>query len=486
MTTSGQWLEQSLEAAGLCFTDPDTSAGGGELKRGLYAVAALLDSRGVAPGSRILVQAESRVQSVIGLLGSACYGAAIPWDGHSVFPLPPDVAGVLCNTRAELPDPLRDLPRIDLPEVEQLTGQTHGHGHDRSLGSPTILLRTSGTSGDPKWVQLEGGSWRCAGKIVGTAVALGPQDQGLCLMPLSHGHGISTGVFAPLASGGRMALADVRSLPDLSWGLGSGVSWYSSSPTVHQTLLRLRGKMPELFDGFRPRVVRSTSDALTRAVKSELEEAFGAPVVEAYAVTEAPGAVASMSLEDRPASRAYPPLPEVSVAIRHDDGTGVRPGEIGRIAVRGENLMAGYLDLATGRLAAREIWHETGDLGHWDGQGRLVIDGRRTDAIKRDGVTLVPADLEEALLAIPLVEEAMVCALAGGERGDQLGIAVVSGDPEADLASLRKLVNTALPPHCRPYKLTRLDTLPRTALGKPSRRALRQLMSEGAGREGAS
>lgn len=475
MSEQGGWVEACLKQNRVGYSDADIQVDGAGLRDGLRGVAALLEMRGVAEGSRIVVEAESSVRGVLGLLGSACHGISIPWDGTSEMALPPDVAAVLRVTSAPVPARWDGIPTISLPQAADLLAP--GPDGSRRLGSPTILLRTSGTSGDPKWVQLDDRSWRCAGAIVGDALSLGADDMGLCLMPLSHGHGISTGIFAPLTSGGRMAFTDFRSLAGLRWGLRSDASWYSASPTVHQTLLRLRAEVPGLFTEFRPRVVRSTSDALPAHVQVDLEEAFGCPVIEAYALTEAPGAVASMSLKTSRGSRSYAVLPQVAIRICRDDESEVGAGETGHIQVRGDNVMAGYLDASAGALVPHEGWHGTGDLGYWDAKDNLVIAGRRTEAIKRDGLTLIPADLEDRLSTIPLMEEAMVCSLPGGERGDSLGIAVVSKDGSVSISALRQLVDAVLPQHCRPYQLMRLDELPRTALGKPSRRGLRELMT---------
>ena len=147
---------------------------------------------------------------------------------------------------------------------------------------------------------------------VARSYALSPNDVSLCVMPLFHVHGLVASTLATLATGGTVVVPGKFS-PLSFWRIASdhGATWYSAVPTLHQLLLaRAKPDAPRPAGAEKLRFIRSCSASLPPQVMHDLEAAFGAPVLEAYGMTEAAHQMASNPL---PPAAALPG----SVGPRH-------------------------------------------------------------------------------------------------------------------------------------------------------------------------
>ncbi|MEO9174826.1 MAG: AMP-binding protein, partial [Gaiellales bacterium] len=157
-----------------------------------------------------------------------------------------------------------------------------------------LLLHTSGTTSRPKQVPLLQRNLMASTRTIVAHYRLGPEDVSFCVMPLFHIHGLVASTFAALASGGSVVVPR-RFSPRRFWAQAreTGTTWFSAGPTLHQMIL-------EKADGEGPpaglRFVRSCSSALSPGLMARLEDAHGAPVLEAYGMTEASHQMASNPL----------------------------------------------------------------------------------------------------------------------------------------------------------------------------------------------
>src|SRR5581483_10275248 len=153
-------------------------------------------------------------------------------------------------------------------------------------------------------------------------------DVAMCVMPLFHVHGLVASTLATLLSGGTMVVPGKFS-PLSFWRAAKeyGVTWYSAVPTIHQLLLaRADRKAGPPAGAGRLRFIRSCSAALPPQVMRDLEDAFGAPVLEAYGMTEASHQMASNPLppgERRPGSVGVGT--NVGISIMDANGTHLAP-----------------------------------------------------------------------------------------------------------------------------------------------------------------
>ena len=218
--------------------------------------------------------------------------------------------------------------------------------------------------------------------------------------------------------------------------------------------------------------------ALSAPLKARFEAVSGARLVEGYGLTEAAGVVSVNPLAgpDR-AGRVGRPLPLTRLRLLDpDDAT--RPlaaGEIGELAVAGPQVMLGYWKDPAGNAAAfAGEWLRTGDFAALDAEGFATIVDRRSDIMRVAGVRVFPSRIEEVLLTHPAVREAAVIGVPVAFRGESpKAYVTLRGDTLDTGESLRNWLNGRLGPNERVLAVEVREALPRVAVGKLDRRALR-------------
>ena len=208
---------------------------------------------------------------------------------------------------------------------------------------------------------------------------------------------------------------------------------------------------------------------VTEAQFSWIEEKLGMTLIPVYGMSECIG-ISCASYQDPQFVRAGGVGPFYSMntgKILRDDGTETAPMEPGEICVTGPARMIGYL----GHPMERDELLHTGDLGYVDGNGVLHLTGRKKDIIIRNGYNLSPRKIEQALLAVPGVREAVVVGLPD-ERQGEVPAAMAAVEPFV------REVNPALPKNERPVVIRLVDALPLTASGKPDRQKIREVLAQ--------
>lgn len=185
-------------------------------------------------------------------------------------------------------------------------------------------------------------------------------------------------------------------------------TWYSAASAIHQSILARIDEYREVARDAKLRFIRSGSGRLDPKVMAGLEEAFGAPVVERYGMSET-GNLAANPLPPeirKPGSVGH--VVGNEVAIVDENGTVMGPNTEGEIVARGPSVFDGYLDNPEATAAAfLNGWFRTGDLGRFDDDGYLIITGRLKDVINRGGEKIGTAEVEAALLQHPEIIEAL-------------------------------------------------------------------------------
>lgn len=201
-------------------------------------------------------------------------------------------------------------------------------------------------------------------------------------------------------------------------------NWYTAVPTIHQILLRnpTPNPLPEI------RFIRSCSSPLSPAVFDQLEEKFKAPVLEAYAMTEAAHQMTSNPLPPAKRKPGTVGLGQgVEVKILNDAGDEVAQGSEGEICILGENVTKGYLNNPTANATAfaKNGFFRTGDQGKKDEDGYIIITGRIKELINKGGEKISPIELDNVLTRHPSVSEAVSFAIPDDLYGQDIGVAVV-------------------------------------------------------------
>src|SRR5207248_7500236 len=199
-----------------------------------------------------------------------------------------------------------------------------------------LILHTSGTASRPKRVPLAHANLLTSARNVANTYELNQGDVSLCVMPLFHVHGLVASTLATFATGGTVVvLPKFNPLSFWSTVREQGATWYSAVPTIHQVLLsRAKGKQPEGAEQLR--FIRSCSAALAPQVMTDLESTFGAPVLEAYGMTEAAHQMASNPLppgDRKPGSVGRGT--DVRISIMDANGRHLPRGERGEGVIEG-------------------------------------------------------------------------------------------------------------------------------------------------------
>jgi oxalate---CoA ligase len=336
-----------------------------------------------------------------------------------------------------------------------------------------LFLHTSGTTSRPKGVPLTHRNLMTSIANIGRHYQLSPADTGLVVMPLFHVHGLIGATLASLFAGSTLVIP-ARFSAGAFWPAAKThrVSWYSAVPTIHQVLLsRADADGAPAQSGFR--FIRSCSAALAPATLAQLESRFGAPVLEAYAMTEASHQMTSNPLPPavhKPGSVGRGA--NVDVAVMDEAGNLLPSGSQGEVVIRGANVTRGYHKNPEANAAAfTNGWFRTGDRGFFDNDGYLSLIGRIKELINRGGEKISPLEVDAALLTHPAVAEAATFGAPDAKYGEEVHAAVVlkADATEADLLA-----------HCRerladfkaPKVVYITKELPKGPTGKVQRRHL--------------
>jgi acyl-CoA synthetase (AMP-forming)/AMP-acid ligase II len=331
-----------------------------------------------------------------------------------------------------------------------------------------LLLHTSGTTSRPKQVPLLQRNLAASARTIAAHYALGPADVSYVAMPLFHVHGLVASVLGALAAGGS-AIVPRRFSPQRFWSQARehGATWFSAGPTLHQMILDRRGEAEAPAS---LRFTRSCSSAMSPALMQRIEDAYGAPLLEAYGMTEASHQMASNPLPPQPrvpGSVGVPTGTEIRVVDKQ--GAAVPAGDSGEVVIRGAGVTPGYLNNPeANREAFRDGWFRTGDRGVLE-DGYLRLQGRIKEMILRGGENISPYEIEDVLLAHPAVADAVCYAVPDELYGEEVAAAVVLSGA-ADERALRDHCRERLAAFKVPKTVRVVPEIPRTVTGKLQRR----------------
>jgi acyl-CoA synthetase (AMP-forming)/AMP-acid ligase II len=468
-------------------------------------VAGWLAAR-IAPGDRVLLAAGPGPGFLRCYLGALRAGAVVVLanPGYTAA----ELAHLVTDSGARLafadPGPAEQLATLAGPPDTVLVTDPDCAGRPLppvpQPGDLALLAYTSGTTGRPKGVPL---THRQLATSIRSAMAAWrwiPDDVLVHALPLFHQHGLG-GVHATLIAGSTAHLQS-RFSPAGLIGLArqTAASVLFGVPATYQALLdtaRERGALAEgayaeqaLASGSpvagpwlgRLRLAVCGSAPLRPGLARELPALLGQLPLVRYGTTES-GLDVSNPLGRARADTVGLPLPGVECRVRPiqpvtaPPGGGPVPGTGGEIQLRGPQVFGGYWGdpAATATAFTADGWFRTGDIGAVDeATGHLVIHGRIKELIISGGLNVYPREVEAALESHPAVAEAAVAGVPHPRWGEQVTAWVVlRPGATADAAALIAHARTQLAAYKCPKQVFQVTALPRTALGKLNRRALR-------------
>jgi acyl-CoA synthetase (AMP-forming)/AMP-acid ligase II len=459
-----------------------------QLREQVAAAADGLARLGVRRDERVALVLPNSAETIVMFLAAATAGAAAPLnpaykEDEFRFYLEDTGARVLVVAPARGEAARRALPAGALLVEASLDerGRIKLESDSRSLGSSSppapsdddvaLVLHTSGTTSRPKLVPLRQRNLAFSAENIARTYNLTGADVALCVMPLFHIHGLMASTMATFASGGTVLVTPGGFDAMTFWATAEnhGATWYSAVPTMHQMLLlRHRGERPA--GAAKLRFARSSSSALSPETMRRLESTFGAPVIEAYGMTEASHQMASNPLppgERRPGTVGIET--GIRIAVMDESGRILETGAPGEVVIQGPSVIDGYASAEANATSFRGGWFRTGDQGFIDADGYLSLVGRLKEMINRGGEKIAPREIDDVLLQHPAVAEAVAFGTPHPAWGEEVAAAVVLRS-EATEKDLIAFARERLADYKVPKKLYIVERIPRTATGKIQRR----------------
>ena len=450
---------------------------GDELAGAVGAVAASLAGR-----DRVALWCASELATGLGIAGALVAGVTVvpinPASGdrelaHEMGDSRPEA--VLASAAADLPPTLAALPRIvidpgaraPLPEL------------DIDPDATALIVYTSGTTGAPKGVVMSRRAVAANLDALADAWAWTGADVVAQALPLFHVHGLVLGTVGPLRLGGGVRHVGRFSPEAIAAALADDATMLFAVPTMHGRLLAAAEADPAVADALRgARLIVSGSAALPARVHEAYTAATGQQIVERYGMSEALMIASARHDGPRIPGAVGTALPGVELRITDDAGAVMPTGNtdaIGNVEIRSTSLFDEYLGRPDATAEAfNDGWFRTGDVGSLDDDGVLRLVGRSsTDLIKTGGYRVGAGEIEAAMLEHPDVIEVAVLGIPDDDLGERIAawVVIAPGSPLTD-DELVQHVAGQLAPHKRPRVITRVDELPRNALGKVQKKRL--------------
>jgi acyl-CoA synthetase (AMP-forming)/AMP-acid ligase II len=468
----------------------------GEVQALSWRIARALDRSGVRPGDKVAILSANDPIAFTCVFGIARAGAVwCPVNPRNEAAENRDLLDFFDCTclifqAAFAPLVARILP--DLPKLTTLVcldGQAPGatpldHWLDGLPGAPwqtepiddvVALVGTGGTTGRPKGVMLTDRNIETMSALTLMSYPFEGRPVYLALAPLTHAAGVLC--FPIMALGGEVVIMPA---PDLGEFLSLVERHRVTHTFLPPTLIYMLLGRPELafaqlsslqcfWYGAAPMSAARLAEAIER-IGPVLAQLFGQSEAPMMITTMAPADHfhADGSLARERFSSAGRPTPLVRVAIMDDDGKILPTGERGEIVVRGSLVMAGYYkDPAASAEASRHGWHHTGDIGYLDADNYLFIVDRAKDMIITGGFNVYSAEVEQALLAHPAVQDCAVVGLPDDKWGERVTAVVQLHQGQSTTsAEVRAFVKARVGSVKAPKQVELWPDLPRSKVGK--------------------
>ncbi len=479
---TGFWVHSDVRPYAGTFADVELQAR--RLAEGLRA-------RGVRPGDAVAIQLPNWVEAAASFWAAAFLGAVVVPIVH--FYGRKELTHIIATAQPKvfitaeefgrmkyLPDLCAGVPIVGLVGADERPREEHVHRFSELLadeplvgtipadpGSPALIAFTSGTTSDPKGVVH---SHQTLGFETRQLLANYPPDRGrqLTATPVGHFIGMLGAFLIPVLEGASIDLCDVwdpgkvlKLIESEGLAVGGGPPYFVTSLLDHPDCTA------EHVSHFK--TVGLGGSTVPAAVTRRLAD-MGMFVFRSYGSSEHPSITGS--------SRDAPEDKRLYTDGNPRPGVEIRLGPDGEIFSRGPDLCLGYTDDAlTQQAFDDEGWYRTGDVGVLDDDGYLTITDRKADVIIRGGENISALEVEEVLLSMPAVAEAVVVAAPDSRLGERAAavLRIRDGHDMPTLDDVRdhfKAAGVAIQKW--PEELHRVDDYPRTASGKVQKFVVRQ------------
>ncbi|MBC7986022.1 MAG: AMP-binding protein [Sphingomonadaceae bacterium] len=448
-----------------------------------------LTGLGARVGDRVVVQVEKSVANV--LLYLACLRAGLVYVPLNTAYTAAEVGGFIADAEPAVVvcDPgkreaiaavagrarVATLGADGMGELGDLAeAAPHGFATvERGAGDLAAILYTSGTTGRSKGAMLSHGALASNALVLKDYWRWEPGDVLIHALPVYHVHGLFVALHGALLNGSTMLWHKAFDADAVIEDFARA-SIFMGVPTFYVRLAAHAGLTREAAAGMRLFV--SGSAPLLEATFEAFEARTGHRILERYGMTEA-GMIASNPYEGerRPGTVGFA-LPGVEARVADEEGRELPRGGPGVLEIKGPNLFSGYWRQPerTAEEMRPDGFFVTGDIATMTADGRIAIVGRAKDLIIAGGLNIYPREVELAIDAVEGVGESAVIGVPHPDLGEAAVAVVVRSDPRLDEAAVLAGIAERLARFKQPRRVVFVEALPRNAMGKVQKAALRE------------
>lgn len=459
-----------------------------------------LQSIGLQPGDRAMVQVEKSVPALIFYL--ACLRSGVVYVPLNTAYQSAELAYFIENAQPRVfvadpsrADALRELATglgvehfvtLGADGQGSLVDVTAEHGGEHTICDLTAdalaaILYTSGTTGRSKGAQLTHGNLASNAQTLHRLWDWVPGDVLVHALPIFHVHGLFVAVHCALLNASTMLwMAKFQPTQALEWLPRATV--FMGVPTLYVRMLQEAALTPERCAHMRL-FISGSAPLLTETFRA-WQDRTGHTILERYGMSETLMLTSNPCRpEDGPriAGTVGRPLPGTDLRCVDEQGKHCATDEIGGIEVRGPNVFPGYWRMpeANAKEFTADGWFKTGDVGQINAEGYVTIVGRSKDLIITGGYNVYPAEVESYINDLPGVDESAVIGCPHRDFGEGV-VAVVVPKPgvQLDAEQLTAAIKAQIAGFKVPKQLFIVKELPRNVMGKVQKKALRETYAQ--------
>ncbi|MFL2771660.1 MAG: AMP-binding protein [Rhodospirillaceae bacterium] len=479
-----EWAESKPERAAVLTNTESISFG--DLSKRCVAIASMFDRQQVStvglcqPNSLAVIEVFFAT-----LMAGGCVYLFDPSWPHNVLEKllrlhGPDILVAPIQKIKALGDNLQYIRGMTAEDINYLANQkpeTSMLQCEPRPDTPFLLGFTSGTSGLPKafirthqtWIEsFRHSTVELETKANDIVIAPGPLSHGLSLYAVIEALSVGASVILQTEFDANTVLSSVRT---------NNASVLVVVPSILDVLIEKGAQQVY------PSIIRiiTAGAKLPSKLRNDMKPIFpNADIIEYYGASELSFLTVAKASEDCPPNSVGRPFSGVDIALRNPSGDAVDNGQVGIIWVKSKMLIRGYVGPTDGSgFRTDGAWGTVGDLGHFDADGFLYLDGREGSIITSAGYTVYPSGIELVLLSHPSVKDAAVLGLPDARWGEIIAaVVVLKARPAKYEEDLIAYCKAQMEPYACPRRWQFVQSLSRTASGKVKRSRLMELFRE--------
>jgi acyl-CoA synthetase (AMP-forming)/AMP-acid ligase II len=342
-----------------------------------------------------------------------------------------------------------------------------------ALYKPAVLINTSGTTGQPKFVIHTPETLVESADLIIKHWGLSDDDVMIMPLPMAHVSGLISFLSFIQFGAAFVLLQSFDADTVLDTIERHHCTFYLGFPAHYAALIERQRARPRNLASLR--ICLTGADVCPIDLQERIPSILGAPLYNIWAATEVVGSL-TFGLQHGPVARI---VKGARIRLIDENGADVADGEVGELLIRGANVFEGYWnDPRATAESLRAGWYHTGDMMRRGEGDELWFVSRKKDIIIRGGTNISPAEVEEALVAAhPAVEQAAVVGTPDAVLGQRVFgfVKLAAGTNDTVLSEILGNVATRLASYKVPEALRILDELPRNALSKVDRNMLQAM-----------